>query len=347
MTETLREVSVSGSRYELGRQHGEACADLIRRVLAGRAAIIQRATGMPAAQAVEAGLRYLPSVAGRFPQFIEEVKGIADGAGVAFAEAFFVQVATELGFTAGAGAEGCTTLARRSADGHWVVAQNWDTPPDVHGLQIVLRVRPDDAPEAVMFTYAGVIGYMGINRLGVCHVASQLLSPDWRVGVTHYWVKRRFLELDSVGACLDVVREVPISSSGSYVLGDPSRAVVVEWLPSGVSIREGDHLAHTNHILDPSLRHLERYLDALPDSPIRLERLQQLMNGALGSNTGDALATAKSMLADHAGHPAGICRHGGAQNLHTRASVIFEPSKAMMHLAYGNPCMMPYQTYVV
>ena len=67
MTQPLREVSVSGSRYELGRQHGEACADLIRRVLAGRAAIIQRATGMPAAQAVEAGLRYLPPVASRFP----------------------------------------------------------------------------------------------------------------------------------------------------------------------------------------------------------------------------------------------------------------------------------------
>ncbi len=342
MTQTLREVSVSGSRYEMGRQHGEACADVIRRVLAGRAAIIQRATGMPAAQAVDAGLRYLPPVAGRFPHFIEEVKGIADGARVAFAEAFFIQVATELGFNT----EGCTTLALRAPDGHWVVAQNWDTPQDVDGMQIVLRVRPDDAPEAVMFTYAGVIGYMGINRRGVCHVASQLMSPDWRVGVTHYWVKRRFLELDSVGACLDVVREVPISSSGSYMLGDPSRAVVVEWLPSGVSVREGNHLAHTNHILDPSLRHLERYHDALPDSPIRLERLHQLINGALGSGTGDALATAKTMLADHAGHPAGICRHGGSQNLHTRASVIFEPSKATMHLAYGNPCRTPYQTYV-
>ena len=342
MTPALSTVTVSGSRYELGRQHGEACADLIRRVLAGRAAIIQRATGMPAAQAVEAGLRYLPPVAGRFPHFIEEVRGIADGARVTFGEAFFIQVATELGFNS----EGCTTLARRSADGHWVVAQNWDTPHDVEGSQIVLRVRPDDAPEAVMFTYAGVIGYMGINRRGVCHVSSQLLSPDWRVGVTHYWVKRRFLELDSVDACLDLVREVPISSSGSYVLGDPLRAVVVEWLPSGVSVREGDRLAHTNHILDPSLRHLERYLDALPDSPIRLERLHQLMNGALGSGTGDALATAKTMLADHVGHPAGICRHG-SQDLHTRASIIFEPSKATMHVAYGNPCVTPYQTYVV
>ncbi len=343
MTQMLRTVSVSGSRYEMGHQHGEACADLIRRVLAGRAAIIERATGMPVARAVDAGLRYLPPVAGRFPHFIEEVRGIADGARLAFAEVFFIQVATELGFNT----DGCTTLAQRVAGGDWIVAQNWDAPRDVDGSQIVLRVRPDDAPQAVMFTYAGVIGYMGINSRGVCHVSSQLLSPDWQVGVTHYWVKRRFLELDSVDACLDLVREVPISSSGSYVLGDPSRAVVVEWLPSGVGLFEGDRLAHTNHILDPSLRHLERYLDALPDSPLRLERLQQIMNGAPGTSTGDSLATVKTMLADHAGHPASICRHGGSQNLHTRASVIFEPATATMHLAYGNPCTTPYQTYAV
>jgi len=343
MTPPLRTVSVSGSRYEMGRRHGEACADLIQRVLAGRTAIIQRATGMSAAQSVEAGLRYLPPIETRFPHFIEEVKGIAAGARLPFADVFFIQVATELGFNS----DGCTTLAYGAANGDRIVAQNWDQPRDMEGVQIVLQVRPDDAPQAMMFTHAGVIGYMGINSRGVCHVSSQLLSPDWRVGVSHYWVKRWFLELDSVDACLEEVREIPISSSGSYVLGDPSKTVVVEWLPSGISLLAGDRLAHTNHIVDPALRYLERYLDALPDSPHRLERLQQLMNGASKHGGGDALATAKTMLADHAGLPASICRHGGSQQLHTRASIIFEPSKATMHLAYGNPCTTPYHTYAV
>jgi hypothetical protein len=213
--------------------------------------------------------------------------------------------------------------------------------------QIVLKVRPDDAPPAMMFTHAGVIGYMGINSRGVCHVSSQLLSPDWRVGVSHYWVKRRFLELDSVDACLAEMRATSISSAGSYVLGDPSKTVVVEWLPSGMSLVAGDRLAHTNHIVEPALRHLERYLDALPDSPQRLERLEQLMNGAAATGPGDALSTVKAMLADHAGLPASICRHGGSQRLRTRASIIFESAKATMHLAYGNPCTTPYHTYTV
>lgn len=338
MAGLLPEVAVSGSRYAMGWQHGQACAALIRRVFDARIAIVRRATGMTPAAAVEAGLRYLDPVASRFPHFIDEVRGIADGAGMAFPEAFFIQVATEVNLRT----EGCSALAVRAGDGAWFVAQNWDVPRDVAGTHIILRVRPDDGPAAVMFTYAGVIGYMGINEHGVCHVANQLVTPDWRTGVTHYFVKRRFLEVDSVEACLRVVADVPISSSASYVIGDGRRAVALEWLPSGTAIMEGESLAHTNHILDPSLVRFERYLAALPDSPQRLARLERLL-----SQRGVALETVRAILADHDGHPSSICRHGGHGDLVTQASMIFEPSRRLMHLAYGNPCDTAFVTYPV
>ena len=334
----LREVSVAGTPYEMGRQHGVACAGIIRRVFDARMAIVRRATGFDGTTALEAAGRYLDPVAGFCPHLIDEVRGIADGANMPFAEAFFVQVATEVGFRT----EGCSALAVRGADGSWFVAQNWDVPRDVAGAQIVLRVRPDHGPASVMFTYAGVIGYMGLNERGVCHVANQLVTPDWRVGVTHYFVKRRFLEVDSVDSCLRVIDEVPISSSASYLIGDGRRAVAVEWLPSGVAVFEGDRLTHTNHILDPSLVRFERYLGALPDSPGRLSRLERL----LPSNDA-ALQVVVSVLSDHEGHPSSICRHGGNGDLVTQASVIFEPARGVMHLAYGNPCVTPFVSYPV
>lgn len=335
----LPEVTVAGTHYEMGRQHGAACAPLIRRVLDARMAIVRRSTGLNAAAALEAAGRYYDPVAASCPHLIEEVRGIADGAGIQFPEAFFIQVVTEIGFRA----EGCSALAVRDARGAWFVAQNWDVPRDVAGVQIVLRVRPDDGPEAMMFTYAGVIGYMGINELGVCHVANQLVTPDWRPGVTHYFVKRRFLEADSVDACLRVVGGVAISSSASYVIGDGRRAIALEWLPSGTATVEGERLAHTNHILDPSLVRFERYLGTLPDSPQRLSRLERL----LGANDGAALAGIRSILSDHDGHPSSICRHGGSGDLVTQASVIFEPARRVMHLAYGNPCVTPFVSYPV
>jgi isopenicillin-N N-acyltransferase-like protein len=170
------------------------------------------------------------------------------------------------------------------------------------------------------------------------------VTPDWRVGVTHYFAKRLFLEARSVAECEVVIARLPISSSGSYVIGDAERAIVVEWLPSAAAIF--DHgsraAAHTNHILDPALAHYERYLDALPDSPDRYGRLCRLL--AEGKAT---LPDVQRMLADHDGYPSSICRHGGHGDLYTQASVIFEPARRLMHLAYGNPCETPFATYAV
>ena len=154
--------------------------------------------------------------------------------------------------------------------------------------------------------------------------------------------KRHFLELGSVDACLAAVHGIPISSAATYILGDPARAVVVEWMPSGTAMFAGDRLGHTNHIVDPALRHLERYLPALPDSVDRLARVGELLHDTDGS-----LAGMQAMLSDHVGHPASICRHGGAGDLHTLASVIFEPSRRRMHVAYGTPCATPYWTYAL
>jgi len=331
-------ISVSGDPYQLGYQHGAACQPIIRRTLRARVAIAARATGMAPRDIVRSSLRYLEPVRTRFPQLIEEVQGIADGAEIEFSEAFFIQVATELTFRP----DGCTTLALHTLDGEWLIAQNWDMPRDVLGTHIVLHLRPAGGPEALMFTYAGVVGYLGINAHGVCHVANQLLTPDWRVGVTHYFVKRRFLELASVDDCLDEVRAIPISSSANYILGDTMRAVVVEWTPSGLATFTGHRLGHTNHLLDPALCHLERYLQQLPDSLDRLERLSGLLWDASGS-----IQTMAGILSDHAGYPASICRHGGTGDLHTLASVMFEPSRKCMHVAYGNPCTTRYDTYGV
>jgi len=331
-------VSVSGEPYQMGRQHGIACRELIRRTLEARVAIAARATAASSAQLVQAGLRYLEPVRARFPHLVDEVRGIADGAGIDFAEAFFIQVATEVSFPA----DGCTTLAVRGLGGHWLIAQNWDVPRDTFGSHIILRLQPTGRPAVVMFTFAGVVGYLGINECGVCHVANQLRTPDWCMGVTHYFIKRHFLELGSVDACLAAVHGIPISSAATYILGDPARAVVVEWMPSGTAMFAGDRLGHTNHIVDPALRHLERYLPALPDSVDRLARVGELLHDTDGS-----LAGMQAMLSDHVGHPASICRHGGAGDLHTLASVIFEPSRRRMHVAYGTPCATPYWTYAL
>ena len=78
----MRKVVLSGKPYEMGRQHGEAFADLV-------AAAIQ--VVVPEGRfAAEHSARVLAQVERNlgkvFPEALEEMHGIADGAGVPFTD---------------------------------------------------------------------------------------------------------------------------------------------------------------------------------------------------------------------------------------------------------------------
>lgn len=341
----LREIRAHGGPYDLGRQHGAAAADLIQAVLAARHEPIGRRTGEDLDAVARRSLRFLPLVQERFPAQVEEIRGLADGAGIPFAAAFFLQVASELQYNQEQQpdpGEGCSALAATGPEGT-VIGQNWDVLPDMAGKQIILHLIPVDGPEIMMFTFAGVIGYMGMNSYGLAHVANQLISPDWQAGVPQYFLKRRFLELRTVAECVQLLETMPLSSSANYVLADASGVYDVEMAPSGFRLLAGSECqVHANHFTHPDLLHLERYLPDLPDSAIRHRRLQAL------SPVAGTVERFKEVLSDHHNYPASVCRHcAGEGVLVTGASVIMDLRAQRMHVAPGNPCQVPYQTFAM
>jgi hypothetical protein len=54
----------------------------------------------------------------------------------------------------------------------------------------------------------------------------------------------------------------------------------------------------------------------------------------------------KTILADHAGDPSGICRHG-ATGWHSISGYIAEPAKGLFHVRRGHGCLGTWQTYEV
>jgi isopenicillin-N N-acyltransferase-like protein len=98
---------------------------------------------------------------------------------------------------------------------------------------------------------------------------------------------------------------------------------------------------HTNHYLTAQFAAHET--NTVGDSRPRLARLAALAAGAWGGITVDAL---KGWLADHAGDPGGICRHG-ANGWQTIAGYIAEPAKGLFHIRRGHGCAGSWQTYEV
>jgi isopenicillin-N N-acyltransferase like protein len=340
-----------GSPRELGRQHGEQAAESIRAFLDYLARSLELSSDALRARA----MRFHGLFASRCPRLLEEVDGLAQGAGIGAADALALQIRSELG-PIGDGA--CTTFAigpDGTKSGRVLIGQTSDTPAEIEDFAYVLHLVPDDRPEVLIWTFGGMLGYHGLNSLGVAHFANALGGgPGWRFALPHYPLKRLLLEANDLAQAALLMQSVAVCSSGNYVLCDGTGEILdVELTPNGPHFphdaNEG-FLVHTNHFLCTAHACAENAAKSLPDSFPRLARIRELVQSRFGSITVEEMQT---VLSDHAGHPTGICRHphAGAGDAilpntgKTVAALIAEPQTGRLFVARGNPCEHPFIEY--
>jgi isopenicillin-N N-acyltransferase-like protein len=139
-----------------------------------------------------------------------------------------------------------------------------------------------------------------------------------------------------------VLRRARLCSSTNYVLADRERVLDVGTTPDGVVTvpPADDVVVHANHFVSPALVAQDALLPGLPDSACRADRMAALIGERHGRLT---VGMMKTILADHAGHPASVCRH--QERFATIASLIAEPEHGRLHVAVGNPCERDWVAY--
>lgn len=333
---------VSGTSYEMGYQHGSQAAPLVQRYLTW----IERFTGMPRDVLCRNAMSFMPWIETLSAPYAEEIRGLAEGAGITLEEAVLCQVRAE----AARMHEGaCTAFALSGAatrDGHPLAGQNQDLEPEYADVAILLRVRPTDGrPRALMFTFAGQLGYSGMNEHGVAQFANSLYGFQWRPGLSAYPLKRVLLEQRTVGECIDLLRRNRTCSAHNVIMCDGQGGVAdVECRPEAVSEFRDDHpdwRIHANHYVTQEFAQYED--NTLPDSCHRLERMRLLVREHWGDITAE---TMKAILEDHEGDPSGICRHGSV-NMHSISGYVAEPSKGLLHVRRGHGCLGTWNSYEV
>ena len=154
-------IEVSGDAYQMGYQHGEQAADLIQKYLLW----IERLTGKPRGPPVPKRDGF--SAHDRETQ--SRLRGGGPGASptgadISFEEAVLCQARTE---AARVHEGGCTAFAltgSSTADGLPLAGQNQDLETEYADVAILLHVKPTDGrPRALIFTFAGQLGYSGMN----------------------------------------------------------------------------------------------------------------------------------------------------------------------------------------
>ena len=344
-TDPFPMVQVSGSSYEMGRQHGEQASWLIERYLV----LIERITSLSRDALCRNASAFLPRMRALSASFVDEVRGLADGAGISFEEALLCQVRGEAAQTCSETNEGCTAYALRgaaTADGQVLIGQNQDMPPEYMDVSILLRVEPTDGrPKALMYTFAGQLGYFGMNAHGVVNYANSVYNFCWQPGLAHYPLKRVSLEQCTVNDVVALYKSHAQCSAANTLIADGAGEILsIESRPEGLALYRGDDadaIVHTNHYLSAEFQHHEAR--TLPDSFTRHARMTELVRGEWGRITVDTL---KMFLSDHQGDPGGICRHG-ERGWHTTSGHIAEPQKGLLHVRRGHGCMGLWKTYHV
>lgn len=341
-----------GTAREMGQQHGEQA----RTKIASFIGLLCQQLKKTEKKLEQAAAAFRQQFEQHCPTLIPEIRGLAEGAGVSFKLALACQLRGEL---AHVGDGACTTFAigpRGTADGNLLVGQTSDMAAEIRDFGYVLHVRPNDRPQAIMWTFGGMLGYHGLNEHGVCHFANSLGGgPAWKLAPSHYPLKRLILEKRNLSEVRDLMQSFPVCSNGNYMLGDATSILDIEQTPEGPFMvpDSGDgFLAHSNHYLCTEHGCQANFDQSLPDSFARLSRMRSLIAADFGSIT---LDTMKSILSNHDDHPVSICRHPNAgyscdilpNTGHTVAAIIAEPNTGRFHVSAGNPCEVPFHTYAL
>jgi isopenicillin-N N-acyltransferase-like protein len=249
---------------ERGLALGRAQAGAIANTVAVYTRLFAEDVGLDAGEVERLGQEVGSRLREPRPDLVEEIEGIAEGAGQSPADLFAVNARTELlagGRLAGGAAE-CSVAARVATGGgrHTVLAQNWDFHPDLAGSRLVWVVELDDEHWFATFTEAGIVAKTGINGAGLAVALNYLASSeDGGIdGVPVHIVLRTLLDrCEDAAAASRLLRSLrPPASACITVVAGGSRgsaaATSYELSPVATTAVDADErglLAHTNHFL--------------------------------------------------------------------------------------------------
>lgn len=358
------ELSAAGSAGHIGMLHGKRFAPQVKHNVGFYLRWFKEVIGLDAARALKVASGFRPVIERHTPALMEEMQGIARGAGIKLEEVLAVNARTDMLVMGrkpkrrGAGAmrphalPGCTALAlkgRTKGRALLALGQNWDWRQDLSGKTLILRVQRKGAAPLLTFTEAGMVGKIGFNahRLGVClnFLGHKTERPDRGYGVPIHLLLRAVMECETLEQAYKLVSWSPRCASANFLIaqhdtqkkGAPA-AIDVELTPTSVARipLRGDHLVHTNHFLDATLA---PGCDSVGGkSTTNRYKVAARQSRLLARKIADPVLRMQRILKDRVGAPYSISKTSAADSRSmTLAGIVMDLSRNRLYLTSGPP----------
>ncbi len=310
-------LEASGTPYAIGVAHGKAFASCIESAIAALPELLP----VPMAAATAYALQSLPYCRRHAPELLEEVQGIADGAGLTFEQIFTLNASLDLQLsarqlTAPAPAPDCWAAAVREERGATVL---WTAEDSARWLDacVLLRLRPDGGVPCLLWTFAGFVGRPGVNPSLSLAAAAQF-ADDCAPGLPYPFLCRKVLACATTEEAVQTINRYDRMAGMAYVVGDAAgdNAAVMTTARSVRVWQRGEATAFSSGRFE--LNRMVRFTKLLP--------------------AGDYTA----MQRDH--DQGALCAHDDS-GLFTLTAFQCRVPNSMMRLSYGPPCTSGYIRY--
>ncbi len=345
-------IELTGAPRERGRTHGQATADRLRRGIKMYSESLLR-SGVDWRELERRAEAMVPAIEKFDPAYVEEMRGIAEGANEPFAGVVLMNARTEMVAAARKQQEqqlpdGCTAalaLPSASADGVLLHGQNWDWRAECAETGVVLCIRRDDGPDILTFTEAGGLARSGLNSAGIGLTANALeCDRDYQrgPGVPLPFVRRKVLESALLAQAVHTIVATPkLGSNHMAVSHCDGEAFGFECAPDETFwlAPEDSLYVHANHWIAPSAR--ARVKDTrLAETPCSIYRDRRVRE-QLGPKRGKlSLDDFRQAFFDDWGSPWSVCR---PPRLNTRGVAVATTAMILMRPGEGHleACPMP------
>lgn len=241
----LKHITFEGSHKELGLEIGKGFSKEIHESLDNYDPLVENF--LPKYKTDEGKNlyeQYLKFNNNRFPNFVDELKGISEGSNRPFQEIFMCNIRSEFGCSNSILLDEKHALLGHNEDGNIAFKNSF-----------LVTSKVDDGIRWTAYTYPGFLcgNAFGFNEYGLVFAVNNVAPKNKRIGIGRHFIARSLLESKSIDEAVQKCLIDSRASGFACAIGSikERRVIVLELGPDNHYLREvnGPYF-HANHYLD-------------------------------------------------------------------------------------------------
>lgn len=352
-------LEVSGTNYEVGKQIGEHFSNEILSSFASIKDIIDQVKSIVQNDPATFYDPFVEAAQNHFPDYVDEIQGVADGVGLSFQEVminnlfmeviyYFFELTGDKKYSFG-GSFGCSTVTY-SKNSKLYLAHNEDLFSSMLNYMYIVKVKVNGKPEFMTLSYPGLLLGIppGMNEAGIIQSGNDISGLNIEPSVPMVFHFRSVLDATSLDDAVERAKYPHRARTMTHNIGSlvENKIITVEAGPSKNQSHNVDgFFVHTNHFILPEMTDIPIDPNGLESSESRFNILTSKTQTYVDKPeivTGDLIT---SFLSSHDGTlPPCVHDHNGASTL---AHSLFDFDKKTWNLYFSNPCLNNSKQYTL